>query len=110
MTANSESFVKDSVTSHPMIRWYDYSLLVTTTKRSRGYVDSPFQQAMRQIMRRIKSSKHLSISQLMLYLKSWQSIGIINLNQGLDSAVAMPDDCPIEEDLTYTVLSNRGLC
>jgi hypothetical protein len=64
MTANSESFVKDSVTSHPMIRWYDYSLLVTTTKRSRGYVDSPFQQVMRQIMRIIKSSKHLSIFQL----------------------------------------------
>jgi hypothetical protein len=47
MAANSESFVKDSGTSHPVIRWCDCSLLVITTKRSRGYIDSPFRQVMR---------------------------------------------------------------
>jgi hypothetical protein len=38
MAANSESFVKDSATGHPVIQWCDYSLLVTTTKSSRGYI------------------------------------------------------------------------
>jgi hypothetical protein len=47
MAANSESFVTGSATSHLTIQWCDYSLLVTTTKRSRGYIDSPFRQVVR---------------------------------------------------------------
>jgi hypothetical protein len=44
---------------HVMIRWCDSSLLIITTKRSRGYIDSPFRQVMRSSMRIIKPSKHL---------------------------------------------------
>jgi hypothetical protein len=69
MTAGSESFVLEykplnaarecGVTfflrtlcqglcnQHLVIQWCDCSLLVTTTKRSRRYIDSPFQQVMR---------------------------------------------------------------